>query len=257
MKLKGVFDSHAHYDGEEFKDDRDTVLKSLFEQGVYAVCNISADPNSIEKSYRLTQKYKRVYMASGIHPQYSEYIQKKDLQTVIEYAKKKKTVAIGEIGLDYHFNCSKKKQADLFEAQMEIAKDLKKPVVIHSRDAIEDTLNIIKKYKDVTGVVHCFSSSLETAKQLVKLGYKIGITGVVTFKNARRIKEVAANIPLSYILAETDCPYLAPDPFRGKRCDSTMLDYTIAQIAELKGVEAEKVADKTRQNAIELYKTFD
>lgn len=254
MEIKGIFDSHAHYDDEKFKDDRDKLLNELFKKGLYAICNVTADEKSLIKSKELSQKYDRIYTTAGIHPEFAKEFTNDTKQKIIDLAKYDKTVAIGEIGLDYHYTKDyKKEQIKVFEEQMEIAQKSGLPVVIHSREATEDTMSILKNFKYVKGVIHCFSSSKEIAKEAINMGYNIGFTGVVTFKNAKVSKEVLEYAPIDSILIETDCPYLAPEPFRGKRCDSSMLNMVVEQISNIKKIEYSEVIDKTRENAKKMY----
>ena len=236
-----IFDTHAHYDDEAFDEDRDSVLKEIQKNGVIGVLNCACNKRSLHTTNELTLKYDFIYGALGIHPtdalDYNEQVKSE----IIEKTKaNKKILAIGEIGLDYYWdeNPDREIQKQVFREQMKIAEELNLPVVIHDRDAHEDTLNIIKEFPNVKGIIHCFSGSLEFAKECIKLGYYIGITGVVTFKNARKIIEVVQGIPLEKILVETDCPYMAPVPNRGKRNKSDYIEYIIEQIAQIKEMDS-------------------
>lgn len=248
--ITGIFDSHAHYDDEAFSEDRDALLSSFPQKGIMHIINVATDPGSILSSVRLAERYGYLSAAIGVHPSFAGKVTKEEaLSAIRQSASSHQVVAIGEIGLDYHYKEPKDPQKELFIAQMALAEKLRLPVIIHSRDATEDTLNILKSFKKVKGVVHCFSGSAQTAQELIKMGYFIGFTGVITFSNAKKTAAAAQAVPLSRLLVETDCPYLAPTPFRGKRCDSSLLPYTIEKLAEIKGISAQKMADCSRENA--------
>ena len=235
-----IFDTHAHYDDEVFNDDREEVLKQIQEAGVIGVLNCACSRKSLTTTNELTLNYDFIYGALGIHPSDAYDYNEEVRDEIIEKVKSNnKILAIGEIGLDYYWdeNPDRETQKKVFRAQMELAKELNLPVVIHDRDAHKDTLDIMKEYPDVKGIVHCFSGSVEFAKECIKLGYYIGITGVVTFKNAKKIVEVVDEIPLDRLLVETDCPYMAPTPNRGKRNKSDYIEYIIEQIAEIKKID--------------------
>lgn len=239
-KMFKIIDSHAHYDDESFDEDRDAVLNEIKENGVIQVLNCAASYDSLKTTDELTRKYDFIYGALGIHPENANEMKEDTLEEIKEYIKNnKKIVAIGEIGLDYYWdeNPPKEVQKEVFRKHMNLAKELNMPVVIHDRDAHQDTLEIIKEFPEVTGVVHCFSGSVEFAKECIKLGYYIGFTGVVTFKNAKKVVEVAKEIPLDRMLVETDCPYMAPEPNRGKRNKSDYIEYIIKRIAEIKNID--------------------
>lgn len=250
-----IIDTHAHYDDEAFDEDRDEVLKQIQEAGVIGVLNCASSKKSLETTNQLTVDYDFIYGALGIHPSdandYSEEVKENIIQKV---KSNKKILAIGEIGLDYYWdeNPERDVQKKVFREQMEIARQLNLPVVIHDRDAHSDTLEIMKEYPDVNGIVHCFSGSLEFALECVKLGYYIGITGVVTFKNAKKIIEVVKGIPLDKLLVETDCPYMAPTPNRGKRNKSDYIEYIIEQIANIKGNDGKWVNMAVNENFLRL-----
>lgn len=251
--MMNIFDSHAHYDSKQFKDDLDDVMQSLGGAGVKKVMNVAADMKSCRTSIELAEKYAFVYCSVGVHPHDATEINPQSLAEIEALSKHNKVKAIGEIGLDYYYDYSPRDiQQIAFKQQLELAKDIVLPVIIHSRDAVEDTMNILNYYQP-KGIVHCFSGSAETAKQVLKLGMYIGITGVVTFKNARKLHEVIEVTPMDKMLIETDCPYMAPEPFRGKRCDSTMLVQVIEKIADLKRLTPQEVADITYRNACEIY----
>ena len=235
-----IFDTHAHYDDEVFNDDREEVLKQIQEAGVIGVLNCACSRKSLTTTNELTLNYDFIYGALGIHPSDAYDYNEEVRDEIIEKVKSNnKILAIGEIGLDYYWdeNPDRETQKKVFRAQMELAKELNLPVVIHDRDAHKDALDIMKEYPEVKGIVHCFSGSVEFAKECIKLGYYIGITGVVTFKNAKKIVEVVDEIPLDRLLVETDCPYMAPTPNRGKRNKSDYIEYIIEQIAEIKKID--------------------
>ncbi|WP_017413665.1 TatD family hydrolase [Clostridium tunisiense] len=245
-----IFDSHSHYDDSQFNEDRDLVLKEIKEKGVIGVLNCGSDLRGLNMSIELAEKYDFVYAAVGIHPEYAQVVDENLIEQIRNYAKNPKVRAIGEIGLDYYWeeNPPREVQKKAFRMQMEAARELNLPVVIHDREAHQDTLEIMKEFSQVKGVVHCFSGSVEFAKECLKLGYYIGITGVVTFKNAKVIKEVVKAVPIDKLLVETDCPYMAPTPYRGKRNQSNYIEYIIDEIAELKGITKEDVEKNTIKN---------
>lgn len=233
-----IFDSHAHYDDESFDNDREMVIEELRKDGVIGVLNCGSSFEGALKSVELTKAYPEFYAAVGIHPENANELTEENYEIIKELAiNNDKVVAIGEIGLDYYWeeNPPKNVQQEVFRKQMKLAEELNLPVVIHDRDAHADTLKIIKEFPNVVGVVHCFSGSVEFAKQCIAEGYYIGFTGVVTFKNAKKIVEVAKEIPLERMLVETDCPYMAPVPNRGKRNQSNYIKYIIEKLAEIKG----------------------
>ena len=250
-----IFDTHAHYDDEQFDTDRDELLKSMNEAGVGTIVNVSASVESWDDTLKLTKEYPFVYGAVGVHPDYVGDLNEENFAYLEEVAKKDKIVAIGEIGLDYYWDKEGHDvQKEWFTRQLDLAIKLNLPVIIHSREAAADTFEIMKEYADkVRGVIHCYSYSPEQAKEYVKMGFYIGIGGVVTFKNAKKLKEVVENIPLDRIVLETDCPYLSPEPNRGKRNSSKNLVYVAKEISELKGVSYEEVIKVTSENARALY----
>ncbi len=254
MIYSGIFDTPAHYDDERFNDDRAHVLLSLKDSGVCGVIDCGCDLSSSLKAIELSDKYGFVYAAVGIHPHETAEAGANDFDEIKKLFSKEKVVAVGEIGLDYHYDFSPREvQLTFFERQIILSKELDLPIIVHDREAHEDTMNLLKKYKP-KGVVHCFSGSAEMAKEVLKLGMYIGLGGAVTFKNARKPLEVAAIIPDDRLLLETDCPYMAPVPFRGSRCDSTMIAYTAQKLAEERGCEVQSLIDKCRVNAKELFK---
>ena len=250
-----IFDTHAHYDDEQFDKDREEVLASMEAQGVGTIVNVSATLNSCSKAVDLAERYPHVYAAVGIHPDEVGSLNEDTFLEMKKLFQRDKVVAVGEIGLDYYWdNESHETQKKWFVRQMELAREQKLPILVHSRDAAADTLYLIKEYgKDLSGVIHCFSYSAELAKTYVKLGYYIGVGGVVTFKNAKKMKEVVEAIPLEKILLETDCPYLAPEPYRGKRNQSGYLNLVAEAIAAIKGMTSEEVIKQTRKNAEAMY----
>lgn len=246
-----IFDTHVHYDDEQFGEDREELLSSMQHNGVGAVVNVCSDVASWNKVRDLTEKYSFIYGAAGVHPDSVGELNERRFAELRELLKRDKFVAVGEIGLDYYWdNESRSIQKEWFIRQLHLAGELKLPVIIHSRDAAEDTLNIIRKYgQGQGGVIHCFSYSVEMAREYVKMGFYIGIGGVVTFKNARKLKDVVQDIPLDFLVLETDCPYLAPAPNRGKRNSSLNLIYVAEQIAKLKGLSYDEVINRTEENA--------
>ncbi len=252
--LNNIFDSHAHYDDAAFDDDRDLLLNELPQRGICNAINCGADLKSSEASIALAAKYRYVYAAVGIHPECAKDAPQDYLEQLEKLITQHKVVAVGEIGLDYHFeeNAPKDVQKAIFENQILLAQKHKLPIIVHDRDAHGDTMELLCKLKPC-GVVHCFSGSNEMAKEVIRLGMYIGLGGAVTFKNARVPVEVAASIPLERMLMETDCPYMAPVPFRGKRNDSKLIAYTAAKIAEIRGTTAVQILEVTRHNAETLF----
>lgn len=239
-----IFDAHAHYDDEQFDLDRENLIKELRNNGIIGVLNCGSSIQGSRSSVDLANKYDIFYAAVGVHPEFSDKFSENIANEIIDLAKNFKVKAIGEIGLDYYCkeNPPRDIQRRVFIRQMEIADELNLPVIIHDREAHGDTLEIIKKFKNVKGEIHCFSGSVEFAKECLKLGYYIGFTGVVTFKNAKKIVKVAKQIPLDRILVETDCPYMAPVPFRGRRNRSEYIEFIIKKIAEIRNMDSEKLS---------------
>lgn len=248
-----IFDSHAHYDDSAFDDDRDAIIEKIQKAGVSRVLNCGADIRGCEKTIEFVKKYDFMYGTIGVHPEHAADAVK-NLNRIGDMLQNDKITAVGEIGLDYYYEgYDREMQLKAFRAQMDIAKSLGLPVVIHDRDAHEDTLRILKEFKGVKGVLHCFSGSVEYAKEVLKLDYYIGFTGVITFKNAKKAIDVLNFIPDDKMLAETDCPYMAPVPHRGERCDSSFLVHTIKKIAEIKNIEYDAACAKTFENASVLF----
>lgn len=251
-----IFDTHAHYDDESFDTDREGLLLKLPDGGIEAVVNIGADMESVKTTLELTKKYPYFYGAAGVHPSNAAELTEEKLNLLKEIAKEEKIVAIGEIGLDYYWNEPEHPvQRHWFERQLDLAREVKMPVCIHSRDAAKDTLDIIKgqKAEGMGGVIHCFSYGPEIAREYLNMGFFIGIGGVLTFKNGKKLKEVASYAPIDQIVLETDCPYLAPEPYRGKRNSSLYLSYVVKALAEIKGLQPEQVEEITSRNAKRLY----
>jgi len=252
-----IFETHAHYDDEKFKEDREQLVSSLPEQNIRRVINVGADFAGCVDSVALAEKYDYIYAAIGIHPSNIEDATEENLAWIKGKASWEKTVAIGEIGLDYHWpEPEPALQKQWFRRQIELAKEVKLPIIVHSRDAADPTMQIIQETKayECGGVIHCYSYSPEMAEEYVKMGFFIGMGGVLTFKNAKKLVRCAERIPLSSIVLETDCPYMAPEPNRGKRNDSSQLIYVAQKLAEIKGITAEEVKQATTENAHRLYR---
>ncbi|MBO5856865.1 MAG: TatD family hydrolase [Clostridia bacterium] len=248
-----IFDTHAHYNDKAFDEDRTNLLDSFSESGILGVINCGTDIESSKKSIELSEQYDFMYCAVGVHPEDITKTSENYIDEIRELAKHKKCVAIGEIGLDYYWvKDNKEEQKKIFTEQIILANELNLPVIIHSRDAHNDTLEILKKYKP-KGVLHCFSGSVEIMKEVLKLGMYIGLGGAVTFKNARVPLEVAKNLPLERLLLETDCPYMSPVPHRGKRNQSTYISFVAKKIAEVKNLTKEEVLATANRNATELF----
>ena len=250
---QNICDTHSHYDDEKFNPDREMLLSTLQSQGVSDVVSCGCDIETTQFNFDLAQAYDFMYFAAGFHPECLEGASLKDLELIKKFAQNKKCVAIGEIGLDYHWMSSTKEvQKEFFTAQIELAADLDLPVIVHDREAHGDTLDILKATKP-KGVVHCFSGSKEMAREIIKLGMYIGMNGVVTFNNARKSLEVVKEIPLDRLVLETDCPYLAPVPHRGKRNDSSLIPFVAEKIAALLEMDAQELLNITNENAKKLY----
>ncbi len=250
---QNIFDTHSHYDDEKFNPDREMLLSTLQSQGVSDVVSCGCDIETTQFNFDLAQTYDFMYFAAGFHPECLEGASLQDLELIKKFAQNKKCVAIGEIGLDYHWMSSTKEvQKEFFTAQIELAADLDLPVIVHDREAHGDTLDILKATKP-KGVVHCFSGSKEMAREIIKLGMYIGMNGVVTFNNARKSLEVVKEIPLDRLVLETDCPYLAPVPHRGKRNDSSLIPFVAEKIAALLEMDVQELLNITNENAKKLY----
>ncbi|WP_024860859.1 TatD family hydrolase [Ruminococcus flavefaciens] len=252
--MTGIFDTHAHYADSAFDEDREQVLAELPEKGVKLVMLAASGLDDSAENSLLSQKYGYVYAAAGVHPESVDETTDGYLDSLREMiAANNKIKAVGEIGLDYHYDgYDRDLQIRFFREQLAFANELDMPVIVHSRDAVEDTVDILSEYRP-KGVVHCFSGSAETAKEILKLGMYIGFTGVLTFKNAKKALKALAEVPMDKLLMETDCPYMAPEPFRGRRCDSSMIAYTAAKAAEIKGVSVQELIDITCKNGMTMY----
>ncbi len=253
-----IFDTHAHYDDHQFDDDRYSLIESMTGNGIGAVVNNAADLESVRSSLELAHKYDFIYAAVGVHPENVNELDDEKLEWLRDQSRDPKVVAIGEIGLDYYYpeNPDRDTQIMWFKRQLQLAAEEDLPVVVHSRDAAADTMEIMKEAaaKGIVADIHCYSYSPEQALEYVKLGFYIGVGGVVTFKNGRKLKETVEKIPLDRILLETDCPYMAPEPFRGKRNSSLYLPYVVKEIARIKGVTEQEVMDVTMDNAKKFYR---
>ena len=255
--MNGIFDTHAHYDDEAFSQDREELLEQLKQEGIETVVDVGASLESTQKAIELAEAYPFIYGAAGVHPNETGCLTEEDMKWLKGCLSHPKVVAVGEIGLDYHWDEPERDvQKRWFLRQMELAKEADMPVIIHSRDAAKDTLDLIRQAggKDMDMVIHCFSYGVDMAREYLNMGHFIGIGGVLTFKNARKLKEVAAFAPLEQILLETDCPYLSPEPNRGKRNSSLNLPYVVQALAQIKQVKEEEVVEQTRKNARRFYR---
>ena len=252
----GIIDTHSHYNDEAFDEDREELLLSLPTKGIDRVVNIAVDIESSKECIELADKYDYIYATVGVHPSYVHEMQSDYIEKLKDLAKHEKVVAIAEIGLDYYWSTEhKEKQKEEFARQLELAKELGLTAVIHSRDAAKDTLDMMvaKRAGEIGGVVHCYSYGVELAREYLKMGFYFGIGGVSTFKNAKKLKEVIAYLPMESIVLETDAPYLSPVPNRGKRNSSLNIPYIVEEIARIKGIQAEEVVQRTFENVHRLY----
>lgn len=251
-----IFDTHAHYDDEAFEEDREELLLSLSAQGIGKVINIGASLQSTKTTVELAQRYPFLYAAVGVHPEGVTELTEESMDWLKELCKLEKTVAVGEIGLDYYWDEPERDlQKQWFRRQLQLAKEVKLPVVIHSREAAKDTIDIMKEEhsEEIGGVIHCYSYTRESARTFLDMGFSFGIGGVLTFKNAKKLKEAVEYIPMDRILLETDCPYLAPVPHRGKRNSSLYLPYVVEELASIKGISREEVERITMENAHRVF----
>lgn len=251
-----IFDTHAHYDDEAFDKDRDELLCGLADHGIDCVVNVGASIQSTKSTLELIRKYPFVYGAAGVHPNETGELTDALMNWLKHVAKEERIVAIGEIGLDYHWEEPEPEvQKYWFVRQLALAREVRLPVIIHSRDAAKDTLDVIKAERagELGGVIHCFSYGKEMAKEYLQMGFYLGIGGVVTFGNAKKLKEVVEYAPLEQLVLETDCPYLSPEPNRGKRNSSVNLPYVAEKIAQIKNIPADEVIEVTSRNARKLY----
>ena len=255
-----IFDTHAHYNDEAFDKDRDELLRSLNAKGIGTVVNVGASIQSTKETLQLTRQYHFVYGAAGVHPNETGELNDNLMDWLRYITREDKIVAVGEIGLDYHWEEPEPKiQKYWFVRQLALAREERLPVIIHSRDAARDTLDIIKaeRAKETGGVIHCFSYGVDLAREYLQMGFYLGIGGVVTFHNARKLKEVVKYAPLDQLVLETDCPYLSPEPYRGRRNSSLNLIYVAEQIGQIKNIPADEVILVTSRNAKRLYRILD
>lgn len=251
-----IFDTHAHYDDEAFTEDRKELLNGMQSAGIGRIVNIGASMETSEKTIALTEEYDFIYGAVGVHPTEVADLNEQDMEQLKEWAKLPKVVAIGEIGLDYHYEePSRELQFRWFRAQMEVAREVKLPMIVHSRDAAKDTLDLMKEADagSIGGVVHCYSYTKELAREFLNMDFFFGIGGVLTFPNAKKLKEAVEYIPMEKLVLETDCPYLAPVPNRGQRNSSLNIPYVVKVLAEIKGLSTEEVEAITWENSRRLY----
>ena len=248
------FDTHAHYDDRSFKDDRSALLGSMKDAGVTLIMNAASSVRSARFALRLADEYPFIYASVGVHPHDSKGMTDRTAEELEKLLNHHKALAVGEIGLDYYRDLSPRdEQRKRFREQLELARRVKKPVIIHERESLRDTLEIISDFKDLTGVFHCFSGSWETAKIVLDMGWYISFAGVITFKNARRAIEVIEKMPSDRLLIETDCPYLTPEPYRGKRNSSLNMPYIAGKIAEVRKITLEEAASLTMENGKRFY----
>ena len=250
-----LFDTHAHMNDRAFDCDREALLQNLPQEGIALLMNPGCNLEDSRQSVALAEKYAYIYAAVGSHPDSADEVNKDVIDQYRQLCRNEKVKAIGEIGLDYHYeDIPREIQKKAFLMQLELAREVKLPVIVHERDAHEDGMAMIRDFPDVTGVFHCYSGSAEMARQLVDLGWYIGFTGVLTFKNARKALETAASIPLERIVLETDCPYMAPEPFRGKRNSPAYLFRMAEKLAELRNLPVEEIHRITTENGQRLYR---
>lgn len=253
-----IFETHAHYDDDKFTEDRDELILTVHESGVHPIINVGASIHSTQTTLELAKHYPFIYAAVGVHPSDVADLNEDTFAWLKEQTTYAKTVAVGEIGLDYYWDKEadvQEKQRYWFGRQLQLAREADLPVIIHSRDAAADTLQVMRDNhaETIPGVIHCYSYSPELAQEFVRMGYYIGVGGVVTFKNAKQLVETVQTIPMERILLETDSPYMAPEPHRGTRNDSRNIPYVIAKIAELKGITPQAVERITEENAYRLF----
>ena len=247
-------DSHAHLILEPFEKDRDDVIQKAFSQGITHIVQSCDNLEEIKQNLSLTKRYDNIYSSVGIHPHEAKSWSDVSYITVINYTKEEKVIAIGETGLDFYYNYSPKEiQINVFREQIKISKEASLPLIIHTRDAFNETIEILKEEKAERGVLHCYTGDLATAKEAIKLGFYISWSGILTFKNAKDLKEVAKEIPLENTLIETDCPYLTPIPYRGERNEPRFVKYVAEELANIKGVSVEEVGEITSRNVKRLF----
>jgi len=250
-----LFDTHAHLLDERFDGEREDIINALPSNGVGAYCEIGYDIKSSINATSLANKFEYVYASVGVHPHDTDSLTEDDLNTIKNLCKEEKVVAIGEIGLDYYYDNSKREnQRFWFDRQLSLAEEINIPITVHTRDAMADTIDILKCHKNAEGIIHCYSGSKESAKILLDMGFFISFAGPLTFKNASTALEVAKYVPSDRMLIETDSPYLAPVPYRGKRNCSLYIPYIAEAIAEIKGIDVDTVYEATWNNAKTLYR---
>ena len=252
-----IFETHAHYEDSRFEEDREELLAEMPQQGIDYVVNVGSSMKTSMETLEMTKKYDYIYGAVGVHPDHVPELTEDDMKMLADWCKEPKIVALGEIGLDYYYEDPVREvQKEWFARQLAVAYQEKMPIIVHSRDAAQDTYDILKAHHsgEHGGVIHCFGYSKEMAKQFIDMGFYIGVGGVVTFKNAKRLVEVVEAIDLKHIVLETDCPYMAPAPHRGKRNSSLYIPHIAEKIAEIKGVSVEQVYEQTMENAKKMYR---
>ena len=252
-----IFDTHAHYNDEAFDEDRQALIESLPQNGIALAMNVGASLKSTSDSVRLAEQYGYIYASAGVHPSDTGELNEENFAWLKTQTGHNKVVAVGEIGLDYYWDEPERNIQKLwFERQIELAREVGLPMIIHSRDAAKDTLDMMKSLhaEEIGGVIHCFSYGIEMAREFLNMGFYLGIGGVLTFKNAKKLKEVAEYAPLDQIVLETDCPYMAPVPNRGKRNSSLNLPYVAEELARIKGVSREQAEEITFESGLQLYR---
>ncbi|MEG2038197.1 MAG: TatD family hydrolase [Oscillospiraceae bacterium] len=252
MKYSNIFDTHAHFDDTRFNPDRDELLTTIHQNGVEHIMNIGCDEKTSLNSIKLAEKYDFIDCTIGIHPNEADKVSMDYIDILAKQAENPKVRAIGEIGLDYHWDVDHDIQMAVFMAQLELADSLDMPIVIHDREAHQDVLEQLKRFRP-RGIVHCFSGSAEFAHELVKLGFYIGFTGAITFPNSVKAVRAVAAVPVERLLLETDSPYMAPQPVRGKRCDSSMIEHTAATMASIKDIDTQRLIDICNSNGKRIY----
>ncbi|MBR6255963.1 MAG: TatD family hydrolase [Lachnospiraceae bacterium] len=253
--MRDIFDTHVHYDDDAFDEDRDELIRSLPSQGVALAVDVGASMDSCKKALKLAHGYDHIYCALGVHPEEVYGLDEEGRQWLKDNLDDEKCVALGEIGLDYHWkDVTPEDQKEAFIWQLKLAVEKDKPVIIHSREAARDTADILKEYHNGCGIIHCFSYSKEMALEFLDMGYYIGIGGVLTYKNAKKLVEAAEAVPMERIVLETDGPYLSPDPLRGKRNVSQNISYVITRLAQIKGISEEEVREYAWVNAHKVYR---
>lgn len=255
--MAGIFDTHAHYDDEKFDEDREALLSTMQEKGIETIVNVGASMATCHKTLEIANRYSFIYGALGVHPCDVDELTEADMEWIAAQSRNDKIVAVGEIGLDYYWDdVDRNVQKKWFVRQMQLAREIKLPIIIHSRDAAADTYDIMKAEhaEEIGGVVHCYSYTKEMARQFLEMDFYFGLGGVLTFSNAKKVKEAAEYIPMDRIVLETDCPYLAPTPNRGKRNSSLNLPYVVQELARIKGLSEQEIIDITNRNAHALYR---